>query len=66
MESHSQGTVKIAGGKLFGRLAFSFLVICAIAFGAAVGLLFVYTSDLPEVHALEDYHPNVVTELVRR
>ncbi len=63
MESHSQGTVKIAGGKLFGRLAFSFLVICAIAFGAAVGLLFVYTSDLPEVHALEDYHPDVVTEL---
>ncbi|HWF40143.1 MAG TPA: PBP1A family penicillin-binding protein [Candidatus Acidoferrales bacterium] len=63
MASHSQGTVKISGGKLFGRLAFSFLVICAIAFGAAVGLLFVYTSDLPEVHALEDYHPDVVTEL---
>ena len=63
MERFYQGTVKIGGGKLFGRLAFSFLVICAIAFGAAVGLLFVYTSDLPEVHALEDYHPDVVTEL---
>jgi penicillin-binding protein 1A len=63
MERFYQGTVKIGSGKLFGRLAFSFLVICAIAFGAAVGLLFVYTSDLPEVHALKDYHPDVVTEL---
>src|SRR3984957_4855913 len=63
MESFDQDKMRIGGGKLFGRLAFSFLVICAIAFGAAVGLLFVYTSDLPEVHALEGYHPNVVTEL---
>ena len=63
VERFYQGTMKIGGGKLFGRLAFSFLVICAIAFGAAAGLLFVYTSDLPEVQALEDYHPDIVTEL---
>jgi len=55
--------MKITGGTLFGRLAFTFLVLCSIAFGAAIGLLFVYTSDLPEIHALEDYRPNVVTEL---
>jgi penicillin-binding protein 1A len=55
--------MKISGGTLFGRLAFSFLLVCAIAFGAAVGLLFVYASDLPEIHALEDYRPDVVTEL---
>src|SRR5215469_7105800 len=55
--------MRIAGGTLFGRLAFSFLVLCSIAVGAAAGLLFVYTSDLPEIHALEDYRPNVVTEL---
>jgi penicillin-binding protein 1A len=55
--------MKIGGGTLFGRLAFSFLLVCAIGFGAAVGLLFVYSSDLPEIRALEDYHPNVVTEL---
>lgn len=55
--------MKITGGTLFGRLAFTFLVLCAVAVGAAVGLLFVYTSDLPEIHALEDYRPNVVTEL---
>ena len=55
--------MKITGDTLFGRLAFTFLLSCAIAFGAAVGLLFVYSSDLPEIRALEDYRPNVVTEL---
>ncbi|HTS13116.1 MAG TPA: PBP1A family penicillin-binding protein [Candidatus Limnocylindrales bacterium] len=55
--------MRIASGTLFGRLAFSFLVLCAIGVGAAAGLLFVYTSDLPEIRALEDYRPNVVTEL---
>jgi penicillin-binding protein 1A len=55
--------MRITGDTLFGRLAFTFLVLCAIGFGAAAGLLFVYTSDLPEIHALEDYRPDVVTEL---
>ena len=55
--------MKVGGGTRFGRLALSFLVICAAALGAACGLLFVYSSDLPEIHALENYHPNVVTEL---
>ncbi len=55
--------MKISGGSLFGRLAFGFLLLCSIAFGAGVGLLFVYTSDLPEIHALEDYRPDTVTEL---
>src|SRR5439155_5358504 len=31
--------------------------------GAGAGLLFVYASDLPEIHALETYRPNVVTEI---
>jgi penicillin-binding protein 1A len=60
---NERAKMRIAGGTLFGRLAFSFLVLCSIAFGAAAGLLFVYTSDLPEIRALEDYRPNVVTEL---
>ena len=58
-----RATMRITGDTLFGRLAFTFLLICAIALGAAVGFLFVYTSDLPEIRALEDYRPNVVTEL---
>lgn len=55
--------MKIGGGTLFGRLAFGFLVVCSIGIGAATGVLFVYSSDLPEIHALEDYRPDVVTEL---
>jgi penicillin-binding protein 1A len=55
--------MKIGGGKLVGRVAFTFLLLCSIAFGAAVGLLFVYTSDLPEIHALENYRPITETEL---
>jgi len=31
--------------------------------GGAIGLLFVYSSDLPEIHALENYRPVIVTEL---
>ena len=63
MERFYQATMKIGGGTLFGRLAFGFLVVCAIGIGAATGVLFVYSSDLPEIHALEDYRPDVVTEL---
>src|ERR1700723_3806348 len=63
MEKFYRATMKITGDTVFGRLAFTFLILCAIGFGAAVGLLFVYSSDLPEIHALQDYRPNVVTEL---
>jgi penicillin-binding protein 1A len=62
-ERFYRATMKIGGGTLLGRLAFIFLLVCAIGLGAAVGLLFVYSSDLPEIHALEDYRPEVQTEL---
>jgi penicillin-binding protein 1A len=55
--------VRFSDARLFGRFVFGFLLLCAIALGAAAGLLFVYQSDLPEVRALEDFRPNVVTEL---
>ncbi|MGA3292580.1 MAG: PBP1A family penicillin-binding protein [Candidatus Acidiferrales bacterium] len=58
-----RATLRIGGSTLLGRLAFAFLVVCAIALGAAGGLLFVYTSDLPEIHALEDYRPMTETQL---
>ena len=63
MDEHANNAMKIGGGTLFARLAFSFLLLCSIAIGAGAGLLFVYTSDLPEIHALEDYRPDTVTEL---
>jgi len=63
MDRIYRATMKLGGGTLFSRLAFTFLIVCAIGFGAAVGLLFVYSSDLPEIRALQDYRPDVVTEL---
>lgn len=48
---------------MFGRLAFVFLLLCSILFGAAAGLLFVYGVDLPQIQALETYRPDVMTEL---
>jgi len=63
MGNFYRSSVRITGGTPFARLAFAFLLLCAAAFGCAVGLLFVYSSDLPQIRALEDYHPDIVTEL---
>src|ERR1700680_2945405 len=56
-------TLRLRGWKLIDRVALAFLLLCAIALGAACGLLFVYASDLPEIRALETYRPTVVTEV---
>lgn len=56
-------TLRLRGWKLIDRVALAFLLLCSITLGAASGLLFVYASDLPEIHALETYRPNVVTEM---
>ena len=56
-------TLRLRGFKLIDRVAIAFLLLCSIALGAAAGLLFVYTSDLPEIRALETYRPTVVTEV---
>ena len=56
-------SLRLRGGKFAGRLAFTVLLVLVIVLGAGAGLLFVYASELPEIRALEDYRPNVVTEL---
>ena len=56
-------TLRLRGWKLIDRVALAFLILCAVALGAAFGLLFVYASDLPEIRALETYRPTVVTEI---
>ncbi len=56
-------TLHLRGRKVVGRLAFSLLLIGAIALGTLTGLLFVYSSDLPQIRALEDFRPDIVTEL---
>ncbi len=56
-------TIEIGGRKLVGRVLFGFLVLLSAAVGAAVGLLLVYSTDLPQVEELERYRPSSVTEL---
>jgi penicillin-binding protein 1A len=56
-------TLQVRGRRLAGRLAFTILFVGVVLLGAAAGLIFVYSTDLPEIQALEDYRPNVVTEL---
>ncbi len=48
---------------VFRRLIFVFLLLASIGIGALSGLLIVYRSDLPRVQELQDYQPNVITEL---
>ncbi|MCU1343479.1 MAG: Penicillin-binding protein [Candidatus Acidoferrum typicum] len=56
-------TLRLRGRKVVGRVAFAMLLLASIAIGALVGLLFVYSSDLPQIRALEDFRPDIVTEL---
>ena len=49
--------------RVFGRLIFALLLLISIGTGALSGLLIVYKSDLPRVQELQDYRPNVITEL---
>ncbi len=53
----------IASRRLFGQLVFVVLLLLALGIGALAGLVFVYSSNLPQVNALEDYRPDVMTEL---
>src|ERR1700675_1592900 len=56
-------TIEIGGLKLVGVVLFSLLVLLSAAVGATIGLLLVYSTDLPQVEELERYRPSSVTEL---
>jgi penicillin-binding protein 1A len=53
----------IAGKKLVGRVVFGLLVLAAALAGTLVGLLLVYSTDMPQIGDLERYRPSTVTEL---
>ncbi len=55
--------VEIGGKKLVGRLLVGLLILLSAVFGAAAGLLLVYSTGLPQVEELEHYRPSSVTEL---
>jgi penicillin-binding protein 1A len=49
--------------RLVGNLVFVVLIVLAALAGAAGGLLVVYSIDLPQVTALEEYRPATITQL---
>jgi penicillin-binding protein 1A len=55
--------VEVARRKLVGRVLLGLLVLISALVGATAGLLLVYTTDLPQVDALEAYRPSSITEL---
>jgi penicillin-binding protein 1A len=55
--------VNVGGRRLVGRVVFALLVVAAAVLGALGGLLFVYSTDLPQVGDLERYRPSTTTEL---
>jgi penicillin-binding protein 1A len=55
--------VEIGGRRLVGRVLFGLLVLVSVLVGTTAGLLLVYTTDLPQVDALEAYRPSSITEI---
>ena len=55
--------VEVARRKYVGKVVFGLLVLLAALVGASVGLLLVYSTDLPQVEQLEHYRPSSTTDL---
>ena len=49
--------------KVFGQFVFLTLFLLSAGVGALAGLVFVYSSSLPQIQQLEDYRPDVMTDL---
>lgn len=49
--------------KMFGQLVFLVLVLLSAGAGALGGLVFVHSSNLPQVRQLMEFRPDVMTEL---
>ncbi len=57
------GMPRVRSHRIFGQLAFVVLVMLAIGVGALAGLVFVYSSNLPQIGELFDYRPDVMTQV---
>jgi penicillin-binding protein 1A len=49
--------------KVFGQVVLVFLVLLAAGLGAVGGLVFVHSSNLPEIRHLMEFRPDVMTEI---
>jgi penicillin-binding protein 1A len=55
--------LEVARRKLVGRVLVALLILLAALVGTTAGLLLVYSTNLPQVEALESYRPSTITEL---
>ena len=55
--------VEVAGRKYVGYIVFALLVLVSALIGTTIGLLLVYSTDLPQVEELEHYRPSSTTDL---
>ncbi len=62
-ETHLPPPLEAPPPRWFGRIVVGLMVLAAALIGASAGLLFVYSTDLPEVTQLEQYRPSTVTDL---
>src|SRR5687768_12725356 len=52
--------------RVLGRLqraGLTLLFVLAIVFGAVAGILLAYETDLPQISSLEDFEPNIITQV---
>lgn len=49
--------------RIFGQFVFAVLLLLSAGAGVLAGLLFVYSTNLPKVAELENYRPDVMTQL---
>jgi len=61
--SPSESTKPPGRGGLKGWIAYSILILLAAVAGVIGGLIFVHSTDLPQVYQLMEYRPDVMTEL---
>jgi len=54
---------KVSSRRVFGQFVFLILLLLSVGVGALAGLVFVYSSNLPQIRELEDYRPDVMTDL---
>ena len=52
-----------AVGRFLRRFAIALLFVLAAASGTVAGVLVVYTADLPQISALDDYAPSTITRV---
>jgi penicillin-binding protein 1A len=63
LDKHTTPMFHAERTRMVRRAIFGLAIVAAAMFGALAGLLFVYSTDLPQVTDLERYRPSAITDL---